>query len=129
MILTADYLQVFKKAGDLARHQVSQMGAFLFRVRLVSVGWVSTEVRRGYLCLLLHLINSSAESSSRILLRSSEGIREWHTAIKELVNQKTQGVELREARMKNQNCLNKQYSDLGSRVYSETSQKGEFKLK
>ena len=79
IILTAEYLQIFKKANS----QITDMGSFLLKIRLSEIGSVSLEDRRGYLTLSI-----VARREGRLLLRNTSGIGEWHTSVNLLVKEK-----------------------------------------
>jgi len=70
VVLTTHYLQLFKRGRD----RLSEMGPFLYKVRLSSLVSISLEERRGSLTLVLGL------REGRLVMRRTEGIREWQGA-------------------------------------------------
>merc|ERR550525_1680500 len=76
VVLTNTPIVVHKKAAS----RISEMGAFLYKVPLASVSSASLEDRRGYLTLVV-----AAQREGRLLLRKTEGIREWQQAVSGLL--------------------------------------------
>ena len=72
-LLTRDYLQCFKKGTS----RMTEMGAFMFKIKLSDVEMVDLVDKRGYLTISL-LVNREG----KMLLRKPEGIREWFDMIK-----------------------------------------------
>ena len=79
-ILTADYLQCFKKASSAG--SISEMGGFIFKLRLSEIEEVELLDRKGYLTISVTL---TREGSSKVLLRKPEGIRDWFHTLKTCV--------------------------------------------
>lgn len=75
-ILTKDYFHCFKK--DVSK--LSEMGEFLFKVRLTNIEAVSLLDKRGYLTIVI-----SQRSEGRVYLRLQEGIRDWFYHIQSTV--------------------------------------------
>jgi len=75
VILTADYIQIFKKASS----RISEMGAFQYKVRISEVSTVRLEDRKGYLTLAV------TSKQGRMLLRRTEGISEWGRVVEQAV--------------------------------------------
>jgi len=75
VVLTSHYLQLYKKTSST----ISEMGAFITKVRLAEVSCVSLADRRGYLTMLV------VTPGSRLTLRKTEGIRAWHDALRRLL--------------------------------------------
>lgn len=73
-VLTRDYLQCFKKGSS----RISEMGGFIFKIRLAEVEEVELLDKRGYLTISL-----TVARDGKILLRKPEGIREWCAALKD----------------------------------------------
>jgi len=67
-ILTADYFHCFKK--DCSK--LSEMGEFLFKLKLTNIDGVSLLDKRGYLTICIN-----QKSDGRMYLRLQEGIRDW----------------------------------------------------
>jgi len=76
-MLTPDYLQCFKKGSS----RISEMGSFYYKVRLTDIEKIELEDRRGYYTIKVHL-----RDEDMILLRRTEGAREWYTAINQAAN-------------------------------------------
>jgi len=72
IVLTSHYLQFFKKASS----RISEMGAFIMKVKLSDMSSVSLEDRRGYLTLVIF-----CQKEGRLVVRKTEGIREWHNCL------------------------------------------------
>eukprot|EP00095_Tigriopus_kingsejongensis_P011317 maker-scaffold14_size734282-snap-gene-6.28 protein:Tk11317 transcript:maker-scaffold14_size734282-snap-gene-6.28-mRNA-1 annotation:"conserved hypothetical protein" len=77
-ILTQDYLQCFKKGSS----KMTEMGGFIFKLKLSDVSEVELLDKKGYLTVSLIL-----NKEGKILLRKPEGIREWFASLKECVQQ------------------------------------------
>lgn len=67
-ILTKDYFHCFKK--DCSK--LSEMGEFLFKLKLTNIDAVSLLDKRGYLTICI-----SQKNDGRVYLRLQEGIRDW----------------------------------------------------
>jgi len=74
VVLTTHYLQLFRKGRD----RLSEMGDFLYKVRLSTLVSVTLEERRGSLTLVLGL------KEGRLVMRRTEGIREWQRGLQRL---------------------------------------------
>jgi len=72
-ILTEDYLQCFKKENS----RISEMGPFLFKLRLSDIDDVCLMTKKGYLTISL-----SHVKDGKVFLRRHEGIKEWYSMIK-----------------------------------------------
>ena len=68
-LLTAEYLQCFRKGTS----RITEMGGFIFKIRLSEVEDVQLVDKKGYLTVALTV----AKDGSKVLLRKPEGIREW----------------------------------------------------
>merc|ERR1711963_159111 len=77
-ILTPDYLQCFKKGTS----RITEMGEFIFKIKLCDVEDVELLDRRGYLVISITL---SSRGEGKIYLRKTEGIRDWFNSLKECV--------------------------------------------
>jgi len=73
-ILTKDYLQCFKKGTS----RITEMGAFIFKIKLNDVESLELIDKRGYLTISLLVAREG-----KMLLRKPEGIREWYNTIKD----------------------------------------------
>jgi len=71
-ILTKDYFHCFKKDSS----KLTEMGEFLFKVKLVDIDGVSLLDKRGYLTICISQLRDG-----RIYLRKHEGIRDWFNTI------------------------------------------------
>jgi len=67
-ILTADYFHCFKKDSS----KLSEMGEFLFKLKLTNIDGVSLLDKRGYLTICIN-----QKTDGRMYLRLQEGIRDW----------------------------------------------------
>ncbi|XP_040581815.1 uncharacterized protein [Lepeophtheirus salmonis] len=76
-ILTKDYLQCFRRGSS----RISEMGAFIFRIKLIEVEEVEIIDKRGYLTISL-----SMGKDGKVLLRKPDGIRDWFNILKECVS-------------------------------------------
>lgn len=74
VVLTTHYLQLFRKGRD----RLSEMGDFLYKVRLSTLVSVTLEERRGSLTLVVGL------KEGRLVMRRTEGIREWQRGLQRL---------------------------------------------
>jgi len=83
IVLTSHYIQFFKKASS----RISEMGAFIMKVKLSDLSSVSLEDRRGYLTLVIF-----CQKEGRMVVRKTEGIREWHDCL-ELFLSRSRSVE------------------------------------
>lgn len=89
-VLTQDYLNCFRKASDSGADRISDMGPFLFKVRLtwfpisdliphliqvklVDVDRVEWVNKKTYSVVILHLTREG-----RILLRAGRGLEDWY---------------------------------------------------
>merc|ERR1719483_1695029 len=72
-ILTEDYLQCFKKENS----RISEMGPFLFKLKLSDIEDVCLLTKKGYLTISL-----SHVKDGRVFLRRHEGMNEWYSMIK-----------------------------------------------
>ena len=92
IVLTSRYLQFFKKTTS----RISEMGAFIMKVvevsfikdlhfikqiRLSDLSSVNLEDRRGYLTLVI-----SSLKEGRLVVRKTEGIRDWHERLTGFLN-------------------------------------------
>ncbi|XP_040581739.1 uncharacterized protein [Lepeophtheirus salmonis] len=77
-ILTKDYLQCFKKETN---SRLSEMGGFIFKLKLSEVELVELVDKKGYLTVCLSL-----PKDGKVLLRKNEGIRDWFSLLKNCVN-------------------------------------------
>lgn len=73
-ILTKDLLQCFKKETS----KITDMGGFIFKIKLSDVDDVELLDKRGYLTICITL-----QKEGKVFLRRTEGIRDWFEAIKE----------------------------------------------
>ncbi|XP_052123423.1 RNA-binding protein 25 [Frankliniella occidentalis] len=75
-VLTSDYLHCFKRraAGD----GLSQMGHFIFKIRLVDLDAVEWVNRRSYSVVAL-----STRDRPRVLLRAAHGLEDWFELLEE----------------------------------------------
>jgi len=81
-ILTNDYLQCFRRGSS----KLSEMGSFIFRIRLCEIEEVDLVERRGYLTLRILVKNEPG----RLLLRKTDGIRKWYQLIQETIDSSKQ---------------------------------------
>jgi len=77
IVLTSRYLQFFKKTTS----RISEMGAFIMKIRLSDLSSVNLEDRRGYLTLVI-----SSLKEGRLVVRKTEGIRDWHERLTGFLN-------------------------------------------
>lgn len=100
IILTSSYLHIFKKSTS----RLSDMGTFVNKIRLSEIDNLSIEERKGYLTLVL-----VTARDSRLLLRKTEGIRDWQKSIETQLSQERQ--RYREMQSTNDFWNRKQFSD------------------
>ena len=72
-LLNNDYLQCFRKGTS----KISEMGSFIFRIRLCEIQDIELVERRGYLTIRFNL----PREGGTLLLRKTEGIRKWHQTL------------------------------------------------
>ncbi|XP_055851716.1 putative uncharacterized protein DDB_G0282133 isoform X1 [Episyrphus balteatus] len=77
-VLTRDYLHCFKRASGSANERASDMGQFIFKVKLVDVEKVEWLNRRSYSAIGLLL-----GREGRVLLRCDEGLEDWFELLEE----------------------------------------------
>lgn len=75
-ILTRDYLHCFRRASGVDR--ISEMGQFLFKVKLVDVDRVEWENKKNYSAVALIL-----GRDGKIYLRATEGLEDWFELLEE----------------------------------------------
>ncbi|CAG9859240.1 unnamed protein product [Phyllotreta striolata] len=75
-ILTKDYLHVFRRASGSDR--ISEMGQFLFKIKLIDVVKIEWENKKTYSTVALSL-----GRDGKIYLRSSEGLEDWFELLEE----------------------------------------------
>lgn len=75
-ILTRDYLHCFRRASGTER--ISEMGQFLFKVKLVDVGSIKWQNKKTYSMIALILGHDC-----KIYLRSPDGLEEWFELLEE----------------------------------------------
>lgn len=75
-ILTRDYLHCFRRASGADR--ISEMGQFLFKVKLVDVDRVEWENKRTYSAVALIL-----GREGKIYLRAPDGLEDWFELLEE----------------------------------------------
>ena len=73
-ILTKDLLQCFKKGTS----KITEMGEFIFSIKLAEVESMELLDKRGYLTICLVV-----QREGKVYLRRTEAIREWYNAIQE----------------------------------------------
>ncbi|KAI5704223.1 hypothetical protein M8J76_005662 [Diaphorina citri] len=76
-ILTRDYLHCFKRSSG--PDKISDMGQFIFKVKLVEVESVEWVNRKTYSVIALVLANRE----SKILLRAAQGLEDWFELLEE----------------------------------------------
>ncbi|KAF6215186.1 hypothetical protein GE061_009938 [Apolygus lucorum] len=76
-ILTKDYLHCFKRSSGV--HNISPMGQFIFKVKLVELEKVEWLTKKSYNAIGLTLQGRE----SRILLRASSGLEDWFEVLEE----------------------------------------------
>ncbi|XP_017075415.2 uncharacterized protein LOC108110733 isoform X2 [Drosophila eugracilis] len=77
-LLTRDYLHCFKRASGSANERASDMGQFIFKVKLVDVEKVEWLNRRSYSAIGLLL-----GREGRVLLRCDDGLEDWFELLEE----------------------------------------------
>ncbi|CAH1102361.1 unnamed protein product [Psylliodes chrysocephalus] len=75
-ILTRDYLHVFRRASGSDR--ISEMGQFLFKVKLIDIIKIEWENKKTYSTVALSL-----GRDGKIYLRSAEGLEDWFELLEE----------------------------------------------
>merc|ERR1719225_687830 len=103
-ILTPDYLQCFKKGSS----RMTEMGEFIFKIKLCDIEEVDLLDRRGYLVISITL---SSRGEGKIYLRKTEGIRDWFNSLKECVQD---SKKRRTDRVSNSFWSSKQLTDSSS---------------
>ncbi|XP_065090984.1 GATA zinc finger domain-containing protein 14 [Ochlerotatus camptorhynchus] len=78
-ILTRDYLNCFKRASGSASEKISDMGQFIFKIKLVDVEKVEWLNRRSYSVIGLLL----GAREGRVLLRCDQGLEDWFELLEE----------------------------------------------
>jgi len=78
-ILTKDYLHCFKRSSGL--HNISPMGQFIFKVKLVEVEKIEWINKKSYSAIGITLQGRE----SRILLRSNEDLEDWFELLEECI--------------------------------------------
>ncbi|XP_058056314.1 uncharacterized protein DDB_G0283357-like [Anopheles bellator] len=78
-ILTRDYLNCFKRATGSASEKISDMGQFIFKIKLVDVEKVEWLNRRSYSAIGLLL----GSREGRVLLRGDQGLEDWFELLEE----------------------------------------------
>lgn len=71
-MLTRDYLHCFKRATGSINERISDMGQFIFKIKLVDVEKVEWLNRRSYSAISLFL-----GREGRVLLRTDAGLEDW----------------------------------------------------
>ncbi|XP_063245124.1 uncharacterized protein LOC134546316 isoform X2 [Bacillus rossius redtenbacheri] len=77
-ILTRDYLHCFKRASGSGPDRISDMGQFIFKVKLVEVDRVEWINKKTYSTVVLDL-----GRDGRVLLRAPEGLEDWFELLEE----------------------------------------------
>ncbi|XP_031633271.1 GATA zinc finger domain-containing protein 14 isoform X2 [Contarinia nasturtii] len=77
-VLTRDYLQCFKRASGSVNERISDMGQFIFKIKLVDVEKVEWLNRRSYSAISLFL-----GREGRVLLRTDTGLEDWFELLEE----------------------------------------------
>lgn len=75
-VLTRDYLHCFRRASGSDR--ISEMGQFLFKIKLVDVDRVEWENKKTYSTVALVL-----GRDGKILLRAPDGLEDWFELLEE----------------------------------------------
>jgi len=78
IIMTQEYLQCYRRGTTLA----TEMGPFLFQIRLSEVQSLQLVDRRGYLTVLL-----GVQGDDNILIRRAENVREWYNLLQRMVKE------------------------------------------
>ncbi|XP_073986957.1 uncharacterized protein isoform X2 [Rhodnius prolixus] len=106
-ILTKDYLHCFKRSSGL--HNISPMGQFIFKVKLVELEKVEWLNKKSYSAIGLTLQGRE----SRILLRGSVGLEDWFELLEECtISSKERRQELRKLHDPNYDPTNGPYSHI-----------------
>ena len=71
-ILTKEYFHCFKKGSS----RMTEMGGFIFKLKLMEVDHVELLDKRGYLTICISLLKDG-----KIYLRRPEGIKDWFTLL------------------------------------------------
>jgi len=108
IILTTSYLHIFKKSTS----RLSDMGTFVNKIRLSEIENLSIEERKGYLTLVL-----ATQRDSRLLLRKTEGIRDWQRSLEAQLGKERQ--RHREMMSTNDFWNRKQFSDCHNNAASQ----------
>ncbi|XP_055316191.1 putative uncharacterized protein DDB_G0286901 isoform X2 [Sitodiplosis mosellana] len=77
-VLTKDYLNCFKRASGSVNERISDMGQFIFKIKLVDVEKVEWLNRRSYSAISLFL-----GREGRVLLRTDNGLEDWFELLEE----------------------------------------------
>lgn len=77
-VLTRDYLHCFKRATGSINERISDMGQFIFKIKLVDVEKVEWLNRRSYSAISLFL-----GREGRVLLRTDAGLEDWFELLEE----------------------------------------------
>nr|CAD7195872.1 unnamed protein product [Timema douglasi] len=77
-ILTRDYLHCFKRASGSGPDRISDMGQFIFKVKLADVERVDWINRKTYSTIVLEL-----GREGRVLLRAADGLEDWFELLEE----------------------------------------------
>lgn len=80
-ILTRDYLLCFKRASSADK--ISEMGQFLFKVKLVDVERVDWENKKTYSIVSMELVGRDG----KIYLRASHGLEDWFELLEECTHE------------------------------------------
>lgn len=108
IILTSSYLHIFKKSTS----RLSDMGTFVNKIRLSEIESLKMEERKGYLTLVL-----VTSRDSRLLLRKTEGIKDWQRSIdQQLVKERQRHREMQST---NEFWNRKQFSDCQTSAASQ----------
>lgn len=77
-ILTRDYLHCFKRASGSGSGKISEMGQFIFKVKLVEVERVEWINKKNYSTVVLVL-----GRGDKVLLRAADGLEDWFELLEE----------------------------------------------
>ncbi|PSN55427.1 hypothetical protein C0J52_05673 [Blattella germanica] len=77
-ILTRDYLHCFKRSSGSGADKISEMGQFIFKVKLVEVERVEWINKKNYSTVALVL-----GRDGRVLLRAADGLEDWFELLEE----------------------------------------------
>jgi len=102
IVLTPEYLQFFKKSTS----KISEMGNFIFKMRLSDISSNSLEDRRGYLTIAV-----VSKREGKLLLRRTEGIKEWQKILENQMRTNREQLERRLMMNSDQFWTRKQKSD------------------